>query len=335
MKKGTVPILLAALLASPALLAHETPEEKKPQPAPTAPAKAEPTEIRETPARSPRPAREITKATLWALLPGGGHFYLGDPLTGTTYAALTGGLLLAGAEVSRRNEELDRDDELNVPSIVAEKVWEYSIFTTFREAAKQNGVDLRAERFDDTPTSTLLLAPFDPDQWLRPTVFGAALLGLAGAGLNAALDDEPTNQWQDIDRAYMLGSDYDRENATWLYGASTLGISLGAGVAEEALFRGILQTILQDQWGNSAGLWAASGVFGAAHLVGGDGGLNLGGALWATGAGAYLGWLYNHDDNRLAAPIAAHFWYDFMLIAGMWAFDPDDNPLGFDVKFQF
>ena len=254
------------------------------------------------------------------------------PSAGVTYATLTGVFMLTGAEVQRRNDELDRDDELNVPAAVGQKVWEYSIFTTFREAAKRADVDLRAKGFDDTPTASLLAAPFNPDQFLRLPVFGAALLGVAGAAL---AHDHEGGRLNDVTRARMLGSDFNRDEATALYAASAFTVSLGAGAAEEGLFRGVLQPILQDQWGRSAGLWATSGIFGAAHLGGGDGDFNVGGALFATGAGAYLGWLYNHDDNRLAGPIAAHFWYDFMLFATAWALDPDDTPFGFGVDFEF
>jgi membrane protease YdiL (CAAX protease family) len=279
------------------------------------------------------PPKRLLPAMLWSLLPGGGHFYLGDAPAGVAYAALTTAFLATGVEVQRRNDELGRDDEVNVASIIGEKVWEYSIFTTFRSAMAAEGVDLRAERFDDTPTATLLTAPFNPYQVARWEVFGAALLGAAGAA--AAAHDREGGRLIDVERARMFGSTFDRDDATLLYGASALGVSLGAGTAEEGLFRGVLQTILQDRWGKTGGLWAAAGIFGAAHLAGADGELNVGGALFATAAGAYFGWLYNRDDNRLAGPIAAHFWYDFMLIGMSWVMEPDDTPFGFEVEFSF
>lgn len=284
------------------------------------------------PAREPSVARQMAPPLLWSLLPGGGHFYLGNTGAGVTYATLTGAFLLAGAEVQRRNDELDRDDELNVPSVVGEKIWEYSIFTTFREAATRAGLDLRAHGFDDTPTASLLAAPFTPREFTRLPVFGAALLGVAGAAL---AHDHDSGRLNDVARVRMLGSEFDRDDATALYAASSLTVALGAGAAEEGIFRGTLQPILQERWGRTGGLWATAGMFGAAHLGGGDDGVNLGGALFATGAGAYFGWLYNRDDNRLAGPIAAHFWYDFMLFATAWALDPDDTPFGFGVDFKY
>lgn len=281
----------------------------------------------------PEAPPEVRTALLWSLLPGGGFFYLGDPATGVTYAALTGTFLVAGAEVERRNDALGRHDEVNVAWLVGDKIWEYSVFSTFREASTRTGTDLRAAGFDDTPTASLWLAPFDPDQFLRPQVFGAALLGVAGAAWSAR--DREGGGLRDVTRAHMLGDEYGRDQATALYGASALGVSLGAGVSEEALFRGVLQPVFQQQWGEGRGLWAASGVFGAAHLIGLDGRFDGESALFATGAGAYLGWLYNRDDNRLPGPIAAHFWYDFALLATNWALDPENTPFGFDVEFRF
>lgn len=306
---------------------------------PAAPAAAtQPTQVAAAdtaPAGEPsarRPVRGMMPAMLWSLLPGGGQIYLGNVGTGVSYAALTAAFVGLGAEVQRHNDELGRKDEVNVPELVGEKVWEYSIFSTFRSAAVANGIDLRAHRFDDTPTYRLMLAPFTPSQFLRPAVFGAMLLGVADAAL--AAHDAP-GRLNDVDRAYMLGSDFNRNDATWLYAASDLSVSLGAGMAEEGLFRGTMQPILQERWGDTAGLWATAGTFGLAHIVGVDGSLNLGGVLFATGAGAYFGWLYDHDGARLAGPVAAHFWYDFAVFGASWVLDPNNTPFGFKVKFGF
>jgi membrane protease YdiL (CAAX protease family) len=284
------------------------------------------------PAAAADPDPHLGTAMLWSLLPGAGHIYLGDTGTGLAYAGLTAAFLGGAWEVGRRNDDLGRDDEVNVPLLLADKVWEYSIFTTARSALARDGVDLRAARLDDTPTSQLLAAPFGR-QALRPPVWGAALFGVAiGA---AAAHHRDGGRLIDVERARMLGASYPRDEATALYAASTLGVSLGAATAEEGLFRGMLQPVLQRRWGEPGGRWATAGLFGAAHIVGLDGELNIEGALFATGAGAYLGWLYDHDGARLAGPIAAHFWYDFALLATTWALEPDETPFGFDVQFRF
>ena len=280
-------------------------------------------------------SRHTRTAVLWSLLPGAGHIYLGDITTGVTYAGLTAAFLAGGVEVQRRNEDLGRDDdEVNVPMLLADKVWEYSLFTTAREALRSDGVDLRRYGIDDTPTSELLTAPFS-SQVLRAPVWGAALLGVA-LGMIATEDlDDGDGRLSDVQRVRMLGGSYDQDDANRMYTASALGISLGAATAEEGLFRGLLQPYLQGLWGERTGLWAAAGTFGAAHLVGLDGGFNPAGVAAATAGGAYLGWLYDHDGRRLAAPVAAHFWYDFALLMTLWVRDPDNTPLGFDVEFRF
>lgn len=277
-------------------------------------------------------ATHPTKALLWSLLPGGGHFYLGETGTGLGYALSTGAFLLAGAEVQRRNEALGREDEDNAPQIFGEKLWELSFFTAYRNAVAADGTDVRAEGLDDASISSLIAAPFRPAQLFDPWVLGAGLLGGALAAIDAR---DAERDLGDVSRVGILGHDYNRDDGTALYALSAVSISLGAGFGEEALFRGLLQTMLQERWGRTPGLWAASGVFGLAHIVGPDGKPNPGAVASATLAGAYLGWLYNRDGNRLARPIAAHFWYNFMLMGTSWALDPDDNPLGVEVQFEF
>jgi len=281
----------------------------------------------------PAPEKRVMPALLWSLLPGGGEFYLGNTGAGVSYAALTATFLVAGAEVQRRNDELGIKDEVNVPELIGEKVWEYSIFSTYRDAMAAQGVDLRAAHLDDTPTSTLLTAPFNPDYAFRWPVIAAAVLGAADGAITSR--DHQLRGIRDVDTAHMFGSTFNRDQASALYAVSDFGVSLGAAAAEEGLFRGILQTELQGRWGQTGGLWAAAGTFGAAHIVAPDGSFNPGGVLFASAAGAGLGWLYNHDDNRLGTPIAAHFWYDFMVFAASWVVQPDNNGFGFKVDFRF
>jgi len=277
------------------------------------------------------PAKSPGKALIWSLLPGGGHFYLGEVGTGIAYAASTAVFLGAGAEVQRRNDELGREDEYNAPSIVGEKIWELSFFTAYRDALAWDGTDIRALGYDDTPTADLILAPFSYRNFLDPWVLGA---GVLGGVLAVASAEDNARGLGDVSRVGIWGRDYNRRDGTAAYGASALMVSLGAGVAEEALFRGLLQTMFQNDWGKTPGLWAAAGTFGAAHIVGPDGKPNIGAVLATTAGGAYFGWLYNREGNRLAKPIAAHFWYDFMLMAASWAADPENNALGVEVSFQ-
>jgi membrane protease YdiL (CAAX protease family) len=81
-------------------------------------------------------------------------------------------------------------------------------------------------------------------------------------------------------------------------------ISMAAGLGEELLFRGAIQPIAERWWGPSAGLIAASLLFGVVHAV------TATYFLFATLVGFYLGWLAQHFDDLLT-PVIVHALYDF------------------------
>ncbi len=84
-------------------------------------------------------------------------------------------------------------------------------------------------------------------------------------------------------------------------------LSVLAGVGEEALFRGVLQTWLVQHVGIYPGWILASIAFGLAHFV------NRAYAIVATLIGLYLGWLYLVSGNLLL-PVIAHALYDFVAL---------------------
>lgn len=97
-------------------------------------------------------------------------------------------------------------------------------------------------------------------------------------------------------------------------------IALLAGVSEELLFRGVLQTLVGSWTSPLVGLVIASLTFGALHAV------SRLYFLLATAIGAYLGWLLV-EFNDLTVPIAAHALYDFIALVYLTRIREDDNPL--------
>lgn len=75
-------------------------------------------------------------------------------------------------------------------------------------------------------------------------------------------------------------------------------LSAAAGVGEEVLFRGVIQTVLGRH-----GLWVSSLLFGAMHA------LTFTYFVLAALLGLYLGWLFQETKN-LVPPILVHAIYD-------------------------
>jgi len=80
-----------------------------------------------------------------------------------------------------------------------------------------------------------------------------------------------------------------------------------AGVGEEALFRGVIQTALLDRVPAWAAVGLTAAAFGLAHA------LSVTYALLAALVGGYLGWLHLVSGNLLV-PILAHGFYDFVAL---------------------
>ncbi len=81
-------------------------------------------------------------------------------------------------------------------------------------------------------------------------------------------------------------------------------ISLLAGVGEEALFRGFLQSAMVPSLGPVLAVLIAAVIFGLLHY------LSLTYAIYATLMGIYMGWLLLIFDNLLV-PTIVHAVYDF------------------------
>jgi membrane protease YdiL (CAAX protease family) len=113
--------------------------------------------------------------------------------------------------------------------------------------------------------------------------------------------------WQPIVRIREIVRGFARQmllRASWLEICVLCGL---AGIGEELLFRGVLQTLLAGWTNPFLGIAAASAVFGAVHF------LTRTYFLLAVAVGCYFGWLYLATGS-LTAPIVAHAAYDFVAL---------------------
>jgi membrane protease YdiL (CAAX protease family) len=272
------------------------------------------------------------QAVLWSFfIPGGGHFRQGEWATGAGYAATELSLLAWG--YNQRKDLAAR--EINAPYLYALQIHNMGLFTAYRNARRrwrEKGYEFGP--MDETSTPRLVAAPFRWKYMSSPWVYGSAL---AGVGINflAASLEKNRRRYQDITDMRIQGRRYERGEGAAAYHAYWIPVSLGAGVSEEMLFRGMIQNDWEQASSPRAGLIGASALFGLAHL---DRPREF--AAWTNAgfaflAGLYLGWRYQANDYQLSESIAAHAWFDITAGVTLFLVDPENNPLGVKVQFSY
>ncbi|MEI6066553.1 MAG: type II CAAX endopeptidase family protein [Methylococcaceae bacterium] len=85
-----------------------------------------------------------------------------------------------------------------------------------------------------------------------------------------------------------------------------------AGIAEELLFRGVIQPWIENSWGITTGLIASNIVFGLVHAV------TPLYAVLAALVGIYLGLSLDYSgDRNLLIPVIIHGFYDFLAFVAL------------------
>ncbi|MEO8701454.1 MAG: CPBP family glutamic-type intramembrane protease [Kofleriaceae bacterium] len=282
--------------------------------------------------------RPGTAAGLSLLCPGCGQVYLGD---NTGYANLAAtATLFTTAVVMLRGHEVALDgaaDSAQVPialqlAIAGQNLWFYSIFDAYRDARVARGDE--GYKFSITRESLgeLASAPFRLGVIKSPWVWAGVPLALA-AGIGVSLlvegddfEDRPTIF--DVRRVNVFGHDFHRGRGFAVGTAYFASLFAPVGVGEEALFRGLIQTELEERFGTVGGLVAASAIFGAVHITNFTDDLATAAVAvpLITVLGASLGLAYQRTGHKLSTSVAMHFWYDFLLSTVAFAVDPTNQP---------
>ena len=195
----------------------------------------------------------------------------------------------------------------------------------------------RSLRLTYVPPETLpelAAAPFSGEILREPAVW-AGIAGTVGLGLvYSRLVDGPYDATNFGKRPVLFGRTVQTLPGSALAGAVGVGVFEHVSVAEEMIFRGYLQSGLTRRYGEDEGWLLGSLIFGAFHAT------NIlfiapGQRLhylyadvpFITVVGSYLGYVYRRDRFSLSAPVAIHFWYDFLTEAVSFALDPKNSPL--------
>lgn len=262
-------------------------------------------------------------------------------------AAVLGGLGAAELSTSiavatqNRTPEGEADFEhpgSSIPLIALQDLYVYGLADGYITRALANR-ELYTPR--DSLTD-LVAAPFNGEVMKRPEVW-AGILGSLAVGITASLAISGGVNEDRIGEDPVL---FEREFEP------AVGYSIGAGagaalfthvaIAEEALFRGVLQSSIARAHGETEGWIYGSLIFGAVHAPNAlalepserkD--YLLVGLPVITALGAYMGWVYRDEGYALGPPTAIHFWYDFLLSATFFALEPQESPLSMRLSIPF
>ncbi len=286
--------------------------------------------------------RPGTAAALSLLCPGCGHLYLDQQREGGAYlgatAALAGGAiaLLAGQEVGGLDEPArSARVPLALPLLTtAQNLWFYSIFDAYRDARVARGDLGYRHPITRETLGDLASAPFRPKVLASPWVWGGVPLAL-GAGIavswlasRGSSDGTSRPTIFDVREVNFLGRDLSRGAGFAAGAAYYAALFVPVGIGEEALFRGVIQTELEERFGTWGGLAAASAIFGAVHVFNflDDPKSAALAVPVITVLGSSMGLAYIRTGHRLETSVAMHFWYDFLLGAAAFAIDPQHQP---------
>lgn len=256
----------------------------------------------------------------------------GDRDTGGALMALgsaeLGAAIVAGTQIKPpEGRDLVEDPRVAVPLLLFQDTWIIGVVDPYLRESM-------AERAPFTPQDTLgelVAAPFNIQVLKRPSVWGALAVTAAALGIVVAVDGG--TDWSA--ERNVLSWDLRPGPAFAAAGGTYAVLFSHVAIAEEQLFRGVIQSSLERSCGRRCGWLTGSLIFGVAHAPNAlayetseerkD--YLLTALPIVTAIGAYMGAAYQMNDHSLAPPVALHFWYDFLLSMAQFAVSPEDAPI--------
>ena len=176
-------------------------------------------------------------------------------------------------------------------------------------------------------------APFNGHVLQRPAVWGTTLGALAGAYALTALTSSGQPAPVLGGRPNVFGVSMEPVVGYPALAASSVALFEQVALAEEILFRGLLQSGLASNLHSETGGWVlASLIFGGTHALNvytlpeeEHASYLLVAVPYITVVGAAIGLVYQDADYSLTAPIAVHFWYDTALTMASAIADPQNT----------
>jgi len=282
------------------------------------------------------------KLPIWTIpLPGASYYYQKKYVEGTIFATLEIGLTYLGIKYDDELKSASNTPYYNYPKNIGMQMFYLEKLANMKNHLENKKFRNPDFKYHDISERDLYLAPFKKENVFTP-ITGVMVI-LAGATLTAnyfmgVKNDSPT--LRDIDKISFGDSYMNRDQALSYYLPVGFVQGWGAGVIEEYQFRNWIMPLLDYKYGQKKGLIFSSMIFGAAHIPNfmfhgkPDYGLMAAQVIGTTLGGMVYGWDIHKRDYNIGPAVAAHAWFDMILMVGSFMINPENNYLGVNFKLK-
>lgn len=287
------------------------------------------------------PRRPGVAGWLALAFPGLGHAYLREPGRGAIFLGAEAaelGAIVTTISTSGWDPENPADTRYQralLPTAWLQNTHLLGVYDAWR-MARMRAPPGTWQVIPEPSTPRMLLAPFAGRQLTRPSVVVPLAL-VWGVGIGIATQAKGGEaKYTELTKIPVFSREVDKEVALAVAGGYYSATFYSVGIGEEALFRGVIQTALEERWGPTWGWVGATLFFASLHAANGS---TLGESAIAVGAtsliGGYLGWMYQRDGYDLTGPIFFHVWYDVGIGITTFLLDPEHQPFTAGVSIPF
>ena len=270
-------------------------------------------------------------------VPGATCFYQKKYVAGSIFTTLEVGGICLGIKYNNSLKNNSSSPYYNYPLWIGMQAYQTEKLSNFKNDLELIKYHRPNFKYDDISEKDLYLAPFKTKNIFTPITGGMVLLAGIFLGIEKYYED---HSFSDVKQMYFMDRYIPRNEAFAVFGSVSLANSWSAGIGEEYLCRNFMMPILDYRFGQKKGLIFSSLIFGSLHfsnlLFAED--PDYGAALLQVCEATILGYFLGRDVQKrnydIGPAIAAHMWYDMVLMAGSFLINPEDNFLGVNVQFR-
>jgi membrane protease YdiL (CAAX protease family) len=272
----------------------------------------------------------------WTLyVPGASYFHQGKITAGLVFSALEIGGIATGLRYNRNLRSNSTSPYYNYPLLLGLQAYQTEKLANFKKQLEIISHNNPGFRYHDISEKDLYLAPFKPENIFTPITGSMVLLAGIFLGIEKLAENHSIS---DVEQMYFINRYIPRNESLAIFSATSIAMSWGAGVGEEYICRNYLMPLLDYRYGQRKGLVFSSLTFGILHFS------NLlfaakpdyAAALLqvgeATVAGYFLGRSVQKRNYQIGPAVAAHMWYNAVLMVGSFLVNPEENFLGVNIR---